>query len=111
MWCPVPYRTVSLIDIGPSVDEISYRPRVPSLVERVTVAAVFAWPPAEPALDAAGGGSGPRDGGIRGVPHERHLRLHYVTSTPSGADNDIVPFNPKHVVMEEIDDVVKDKRR
>jgi hypothetical protein len=34
-----------------------------------------------------------------------------VTSTPSGADNDIVPFNPKHVVMEEIDDVVKDKRR
>jgi hypothetical protein len=23
-----------------------------------------------------------------------------VTSTPSGADNDIVPFNPKHVVME-----------
>lgn len=25
---------------------------------------------------------------------------HDVTSTPSGADNDIVPFNPKHVVME-----------
>ena len=23
-----------------------------------------------------------------------------VTSTPSGAENDIVPFNPKHVVME-----------
>jgi hypothetical protein len=23
-----------------------------------------------------------------------------VTSTPSGSDNDIVPFNPKHVVME-----------
>lgn len=23
-----------------------------------------------------------------------------VTSTPSGADNDIVPFNPKHVVIE-----------
>jgi Mycobacterium membrane protein len=23
-----------------------------------------------------------------------------VTSTPSGADNNIVPFNPKHVVME-----------
>ncbi len=25
---------------------------------------------------------------------------HDVTSTPSGADNNIVPFNPKHVVME-----------
>jgi hypothetical protein len=25
---------------------------------------------------------------------------HDVTSTPSGADNDIVPFNPKHVVIE-----------
>jgi hypothetical protein len=25
---------------------------------------------------------------------------HDVTSTPSGAANDIVPFNPKHVVME-----------
>ena len=25
---------------------------------------------------------------------------HDVTSTPSGAGNDIVPFNPKHVVME-----------
>ncbi len=25
---------------------------------------------------------------------------HDVTSTPSGSDNDIVPFNPKHVVME-----------
>ncbi len=25
---------------------------------------------------------------------------HDVTSTPSGAENDIVPFNPKHVVME-----------
>jgi len=25
---------------------------------------------------------------------------HDVTSTPSGAVNDIVPFNPKHVVME-----------
>ncbi|MCX2712819.1 MmpS family transport accessory protein [Mycolicibacterium sp. J2] len=25
---------------------------------------------------------------------------HDVTSTPSGADNDIVPFNPKHVVVE-----------
>jgi hypothetical protein len=73
---------------------------VPSLVERVTVAAVFAWPPAEPALDAAGGGSGPRDGGIRGVPPERIFGSHDVTSTPSGADNDIVPFNPKHVVME-----------
>jgi Mycobacterium membrane protein len=25
---------------------------------------------------------------------------HDVTSTPSGSDNEIVPFNPKHVVME-----------
>jgi Mycobacterium membrane protein len=25
---------------------------------------------------------------------------HDVTSTPSGSENDIVPFNPKHVVME-----------
>ena len=25
---------------------------------------------------------------------------HDVTSTPSGTENDIVPFNPKHVVME-----------
>ena len=25
---------------------------------------------------------------------------HDVTSTPSGAENDIVPFNPKHVVLE-----------
>ncbi|ORV19369.1 hypothetical protein AWB94_32720 [Mycolicibacterium canariasense] len=25
---------------------------------------------------------------------------HDVTSTPSGSDNDIVPFNPKHVVIE-----------
>jgi hypothetical protein len=25
---------------------------------------------------------------------------HDVTSTPSGAENDIVPFNPKHVVMQ-----------
>lgn len=25
---------------------------------------------------------------------------HDVTSTPSGSDNDIVPFNPKHVVLE-----------
>lgn len=25
---------------------------------------------------------------------------HDVTSTPSGAENNIVPFNPKHVVME-----------
>jgi hypothetical protein len=25
---------------------------------------------------------------------------HDVTSTPSGAENDIVPFNPKHVAME-----------
>ncbi|MDT5096373.1 MAG: hypothetical protein QOC76_110, partial [Mycobacterium sp.] len=25
---------------------------------------------------------------------------HDVTSTPSGAANDIVPFNPKHVVLE-----------
>jgi hypothetical protein len=25
---------------------------------------------------------------------------HDVTATPSGAENDIVPFNPKHVVME-----------
>jgi Mycobacterium membrane protein len=25
---------------------------------------------------------------------------HDITSTPSGTENDIVPFNPKHVVME-----------
>ena len=54
----------------------------------------------QPTLDAAGGGAGRRGGRIRCVPTERHFGSKDVTSTPSGAANDIVPFNPKHVVME-----------
>ena len=50
LWSPVPYRTVNLVDIRPPVGKISACPRVSLLVERVTNAAVFAAPPAQPAL-------------------------------------------------------------
>jgi hypothetical protein len=60
-----------------------YNPRLPvSEIEKLTGAGDFDAPPGRAAVDAAGRGS------------------NHNTATPSGFPVEILPFNPKHVVLE-----------
>jgi Mycobacterium membrane protein len=78
-----------------------YNPSLPvAAVEQLAGARDFDAPPGRSAVDAAGRGFGRGGGGFLRLPAARHLRFQSQHGNPERLANEIIPFNPKHVVLE-----------
>jgi hypothetical protein len=69
-------------------------------IESLTGEGDFGPPPDRGALDAARRDLGRGGGGLLRISASRHFRSNHNTATPSGFANEIVPFNPKQIVLE-----------
>jgi hypothetical protein len=85
----------------PEHDGDVYNPSLPvAAVEKLTGAGDFDASPDRAAVDAAGRGFGRGGGGFCVYRLHGIFGSNHNTATPSGFADEIVPFNPKHVVLE-----------